>query len=669
MAKTAMKKVDPAGVISAAKEMVAQLQSQAKDGQIDGSMLDQLGGVLDVSFDTAEDAQSEMADKDPGTEAASMTTATSSPTPSVPEMTKDSGESAPSEIPSGSSVPSEVPSMSTDKSSEFGKGDQPLSSRPPTPAFIFDHKDEMAAQLPQFISALEAGSLNKAQRIAGGQQAFDTMFNMAMRAVMTEGGITYQNMSKLHSGAPASINQDLNKAMTSGDVPGIYLIRLAKLMLPVYAGLRRRLPAATPTTGSNQATWRAQIGFGSLSFANLMDIAEAAIGEAVPTSFLTFNSPYKDTSLNDSVTLKAIAAARGYDDPLQIAVIRAMTGLLQAEERNIIGQNAAALSAPGTITASGSTTGGSLAAGSYVVGVTALSYRGWLGAVKGVATSGSVAGETTAAFATTVVTTGATSQIALTWAAVPGAVAYNVYITASGSASASATWNKTVKINKAFVTAAGAAVTVPPTANGTANANGYEGLIQWCEQSTILGNAIPSHASLVDNSGGALTAQNGGIEQFDQVLADLWTNWQIAPSLMVMSPNMSATVTGKLLSLNSASLYRIEVSNERGTMNGGAMVTGYVNKFAPFADGTPRYLDILPHPYMPDGTALFMTETIPYPMSRESRGFALDVLIPYTYFPLAQTTIQYPFALTLSETLECFHPAAQTALVGVDHTL
>ncbi|MFA5416887.1 MAG: hypothetical protein WC341_00375 [Bacteroidales bacterium] len=200
-----------------------------------------------------------------------------------------------------------------------------------------------------------------------------------------------------------------------------------------------------------------------------------------------------------------------------------------------------------------------------------------------------------------------------------------------------------------------------------------EGLIAWCEKETILSQLIPDKQTITDNAAGALTAGNGGITQFDTILANLWSIWHTAPSVMVMSPNTNATLVGKLQSLGSGTFYRIEVGNERNTVNGGMMVTGYVNKFAPFADGTPRMIDVIPHPYMPNGTVLFLSETIPYPMGNESRGFVRDVLLPYTYFPLPsqaaginQTT--YNFAITTSQTVECFNPGPQAALVGVDET-
>jgi hypothetical protein len=72
---------------------------------------------------------------------------------------------------------------------------------------------------------------------------------------------------------------------------------------------------------------------------------------------------------------------------------------------------------------------------------------------------------------------------------------------------------------------------------------------------------------------------------------------------------------------------------------------------------------------MPDGTILFMAETIPYPMGNETRGFVRDVLLPYTYFPLASTSVQYNYSITTSETLECFNPSPQSAVVGVDVSL
>ncbi len=558
-----------------------------------------------------------------------------------------------------------------DESTTVKKADEPLSARPGVPNLQFDNADEVIGKLPEFIKAMENGRMKDAQAIAGGDmRKFDTMFQAAQHALLEEGGWTSGNMAKLNGYAASDA---LQKSITSTSVPGINLIRLAKLMLPVYAGLTQRLPADSPKgMGSTQATWRAQLGFGAIGESSFFRIAEASIGVNPPTSFLTFNAPYNDLSTNDSVTLKALRASAGYADPLQIGVIKAMSALLRGQERVLLGGNSAAIAATSAVTVTqGLPSESVIAAGSYVAGVTALTYEGWLAASKG----GSAAvGESTATYAAQFVL-GSGSSVIMDWPAVEGAVAYNVYFSGSGvSAGSAAKWNKMVLINHAVVSALSTGSNVAPAADTTVNSTyGIEGLLAWCEKSTIYSNLIPDKQTILDNAGAGLTAGNGGITQFDTILANNWTTWHTAPSVMVMSPKMNATLVGKLQSLGGGNFYRIDATNERNTVNGGMMVTGYVNKFAPYADGTPRMIDVIPHPYMPDGTVLFLSETIPYPMGNESRGFVRDVLLPYTYFPLPsqaagvnQTT--YNFAITTSETVECFNPGPQTALVGVDVT-
>jgi hypothetical protein len=697
---------NPSDVLGQAKQMVSQLQQQAKDGQIDAALLDQLESVLDVSVDTAQDAQAQgasamnsaknvtKASEPPPAEGGEVVPPEEEAAPAEPEgetLPADEGEQetlfgaeeeqpAPEEVepaPTEEQAPPEeeetVPEeeeVNTEEKSKVAKGEQPLSTRPPTPNLIFDHVEDDRAKLPAFIKALsEDGSIKTAQKSAGGSGArFDSMMNMAMKALLDEGGWTYQNLGKLNGMVTETPGNKLAKGITAATVPGIYLIKLAKLMLPLYAGLTNRLPTQSPQgMASNIATWKAQLGYGALSNASFFRVAEAAIGVNPPTSFLTYNAPFIDTTVNDDVSLKALSATAGYSDPMQISVIKAMSALLMGQERVILGSSAAAITqpVPGTPVA-GSQVGSTLAAGSYVCTVTALTYEGWVAQSKGGSTA---VGESTAGSAALIVT-GANGNITLGWAAVPGAVAYNVYV---GSTAALATWNKMVTINKAVISGSSTGTTAP-VADTTVNAYGMEGLISWSELSTVYGNASPGKQAILDNAGLGLTTGNGGITQFDIQLAALWTNWQIAPSLMVMSPNMNATLVGKLQALGAGNFYRIDVGAERNSVNGGLMVSGYVNKFAPFADGTPRMIDIIPHPYMPDGTILILSETIPYPMGNESRGFVRDILLPYTYFPLPSQSagvnkLQYNYAITTSQVVECFNPSPQTAIVGVDYTL
>lgn len=681
--KAELKKEDPAGVLNEARQMVSQLQEQAKNGQIDGQVLDQLSAMLDVTVDTAQDAQAE------GKEAMDGVSKTEDPTmppsSSDEESTEPAEESTePAEGESTSEVedepttePEEESTMAEESKTE--KAEQPLSSKPPKGVnVITDKVDSYEAKLPEFIKALsDEGSIKKAQMIAGKDTvAFDTMFRMAQTAILTKGGWQSDNLEKI-SGLAQTGQGGLQKGITAASVPGIYLIKLAKLMLPLYAGLTNRLPTQSPQgMSSDYATWKAQLGYGSLNTASFFRVAEAAIGVNPPTSFLTFQAKFNDLAVQDSVTLKALSTSAGYSDPMQISVIKSMAALLMGQEKVILGSNVAAIAAPASVTVVSGSTGGTFgnsgSAGSFIVRVTALTYEGWLAASVG----GSAAvGESTAVTSSASTTSSDTSSFTVTFPAVPNAVAYNVYITTSGAAGSTATYNKTVTINKAVLTAPGASTLVPPAADTTVNAIGIEGLIGQCSLPTLYSQVIPNKITISDNAGAGMTVGNGGITQFDVILAKQWTDWQIAPSLMVMSPNMNAALVGKLLGTGGAGgFYRLDVTQERNTVNGGMMVTGYVNKFAPFADGTPKMIDIIPHPYMPDGTVLFMCETIPYPMGNEGRGFVRDVLIPYTYFPLPSQSagtnqILYNYSITTSELLEGFNPSPQAALVGVDYSL
>jgi hypothetical protein len=109
-----------------------------------------------------------------------------------------------------------------------------------------------------------------------------------------------------------------------------------------------------------------------------------------------------------------------------------------------------ALAAPGPITATPETTGGTLAAGEYFYKVTALNANG----------------ETTGSPEANATTTGATGSVQLTWTAITGATSYNVYrgTTAGGE---SVVFN-TATASFTDTGAEGAAGTVP-TVNTTNN--------------------------------------------------------------------------------------------------------------------------------------------------------------------------------------------------------
>ena len=668
MATPILKKADASGIINSAQGLASKLKDQAGDGQVDESTIDQLLAVLNVAGDTVSDETS------PSTTAGTGTTVTALDS----KGSGSSSSSASTETSTG--APSDgISSVPT----EMQKSNEPASIRPPVPTLLFDNQEDTNSKVTAFVDALLTEDLHKAQMIAGKDQVkFDALFSAAQKAIIGRIGSGKEIMRKLEaSEIPVDEGiKTLKKAATAGyqssTVPGINLIQLAKLMLPVYAGLTMRLPAEAPKTmGSTTATWRAMLGFGTLDFSDFMYGSHATEGDpgVNPMSdYLTFDSPYNDLSVTDNITLKAIATARGYTDVYQQSVIKTMSALIQGQEHVLLGSNITAISAPGTIT-SASSTGGTLSSGSPIFKVTALTYTGNLYGSTGSAAGVTPRGESVASGSATCVLT-ATGEAILTWDAVENAVAYNVYVSTDNNA-AHCYYVKTVHINKAVVTAAATGTHVPPSADTTVNAKGINGIISWASLSTVLGNAIPSKLTIYDNKGAGLTAQGGGIKEIDQVHSDMWTKWKIAPTLAICSANIALAIAAKLGSLNYSPVFVINAEMNQNKLQGAMMVTSYTNKFAHYADGSSKAMDIMAHPNMPDGTIIFLCESVPYSMANETSGFVRDVLQPYTYFPLPSVdssnapAVLYKYNITTFETLECFNPGPQCALVGVDYLL
>ncbi len=674
MADTPLKK-DAGETLGNVQQLFQQVQEQAKSGEIDQGLLDQVASALQMSVEQvstpSHSAPSASADASMPSSAASSSGSSSSSSmpssvakeaPSVPSAPSSSAASLPSSsVPSSGAVESK-PSMSKGEGTELPS--VPAAAAPPRSNLLLNRAgDQIEQDLPEFINLLQNGSrraMAKARDVAGDQERFDEMFKTAQHAILTEIGFTHTNLRKIHNGAPEEFN--LAKAISASDAPGYYLMPLVRLMLPVYAGLVRRTNADTPKTGSDRATWRAQLGFQNVNNSTNFHTAEGEIGDEINETPIQFQTPYMDISNNDKVTLKATAAARGYDDPLQISIIRSLTLGLQTQERRLLGDNAAEIIRPASVTVTPAGAG-ALGNNDDTFMVTALTYHGRLSNSHGVATVGGPVGETNARESAGA-NLSANGTAVVAWPAVPGAIAYNVYYVPHG-VDANSVYLKTVTVTSVVISSVSGVASVTPASNTTSAALGYEGYLAWCEKSTIYSNSIYGKIANEDFLGGPLVTNGSGIGVFDKLLAELWTTWQISPTAIVCSPQAAAHYTSKVMTLNQPQ-YRVDITNKQGQLTGGVYVTTYTNKFAPYGDGNFREIDIIPSPYMYDGTYLFLSESIPYAMARESRGFARDVLIPWTYFPLAQTKINYPFAVTTSEVLECFHPSVQTAVVGVD---
>jgi hypothetical protein len=479
---------------------------------------------------------------------------------------------------------------------------------------------------------------------------------------------------------------------------GYNLENEAKLMLPAFAGWRNRVAVDTPKTGAKEATWRMMLGYGGFAFGAAANFgtANGGNGGATTPAAVSISAAYKSQSVKGDVEWEAIQQSRGWDDAMAIETSIALATVLKYDELLNIGGNMTLLTPP-VILGNPSTlsAANTFAAGNWHVKVTAVTLQG---ALTNAAANSNV-GETAISNNLQIVVPGGDCDfLDVYWAPVEGAVGYKVYcedtvasgtwhlsdpatdlcyrkvtagatdLTAYGDRIVVPTGQTYVGVNHVQIIALPGVIpaNVPPAGDASVNNNSFEGLFSWCTKNTIYTQALPENHPVIDMDGAPLTTSGTGIYEIDQYLLNLWQTKQISPNLILTSSNGVNSMTNKLVAANSGSMFRLDVTQERNKIVGGLFLGGYNNKFATSMMGVPSAIDVWAHPYIPDGTFLFVTENMPpsYKYSRTGKVFALDVQTPYTYWELGRTARSIPFDVFFGETLKCYYPTAQGAICG-----
>ena len=505
-----------------------------------------------------------------------------------------------------------------------------------------------------------------------------------------------------------NFNRDPNafkKALTvTSGYYGYNLERAVKRFLPVYSILRQRVAVDTGPVGPQSgpsARFKAQLGFGDFNFASSMGTPMAANGNDTDPDALEFSCDYKMQSVHGAVQVPSIDFGRQFDDPLQAQLMMNMAAVAQLDELITVGGNEAALGVPVPTGSSGGS-GSTFHSGAWKVSVTALTLQGKLANDKsanvtpqvnsaGANITGSYMGESTPGSVTITATTAL--YLDVSWPIVPGAVAYKVYVSdAYGDTTDvyllnpateisykdydNSTYKEKYKVEFSgqkwvgvnhirIISAPGGTVGVP-TADGSASANQFEGMIAWASKTTIGGQNLSSFSRVFsDQDGAVLTSDSaGGISEINDDLKAFAMDYHTGPTAIVASPQTVLAMSSKIA---SQSMMRFELTKQQDNFVGGIMVGGYLNRFAKDY-GMNSSIDIISHVKIPDGFILYLDETLPpatYRYANDGRCWALDVLRPYNYFPLASTDLNINFNIWFLETLKCFYPLAQGVRAGV----
>jgi hypothetical protein len=404
----------------------------------------------------------------------------------------------------------------------------------------------------------------------------------------------------------------------------------AKLLVPRLTPLRNSIPR-----GKGKGTarlFKRILGWSNSGVGGVPDQSAFMNSNSVQTSFgslalrrgakITYASDnksviYKEQGLSDQVNWQAQFAGQGFQDIRSLSQTALLWSTFGAEERSLLYARgtdtgfAGAVVAP-VITAVGANAGGTIAAGTYTVVVTAKTGFG----------------ETAVSNTGSAVTTGTgTITVAVTSEPVGSLGVYNVYISQAGGAVSTATF-QTSFVGNSFV------LTTPPTSTGalnagatntSASADSYDGFL------TV--QADPTQSGYVKRLNSALSTTNPGNE-FQVAFLSLYQSVKADPDEVLCDASVMKEV-GDLLKTASSANYRLNLNGDASGHFLGSSITGIENQV------TKRMVDLKVHPYMPAGNALIRSKSLPMPDSEVNA--TAEVINVQDYMAVDWPVVQFTY--------------------------
>jgi len=461
----------------------------------------------------------------------------------------------------------------------------------------------------------------------------------------------------------------LGKATTQGisigtGLVGINLEAPAKNLFPVLSPLRNRFPRHGASVGSTAVQWRAITGINVAAIK--AGVAEGNRNSVVSTAEVDRSQTYKPFGLDDFVTFDAVDAAAGFMDIRAEATANLLAATMVEEEKIILGGNVTAIGKPaatGFTAVDSNNSGPFTASTAYDFAVSALTSYGYLNGATGHGSADSP-DETDGRTLTTYSTGSGKTACKLTWGAVKGAVAYNVFIgTHSGTLYYAFTTSQTsIVIDSTVLAALPGSGNIPNSLDKTADALSFDGLIP-----QIAGNAASQYtgngAYFKDLAGAQLTSDDAnGIPEIDAMLKYLWDNWRIGPTSIQVNSQEAETIGAAVVQGGSAAgtTRWVQQVSPDGTVTGGLVADSYRNKFT-----SPRIIPIEIHPYLAPGTILAISERLPFPRTNVPNPFEVDTRREYTQYDWAQVARKFEFGVYAAECLKVYFPAGCGMIVGL----
>jgi len=430
----------------------------------------------------------------------------------------------------------------------------------------------------------------------------------------------------------------VSKSITSASgYAGYDLQPIASVLQPVITKWRNRFPRFLAPTGANAAEWRYIANLITAGVTDATPTSEGAKGPAINYTVTPATAAFREVSLSDSVTFKAIKSAIGFENSLKAKAQTNLLFALMMVEEQLLGfdrlTNLGAVTAP---TCASATSGGAIVDGTYLVKVRAITGTGdnttTRGRISSNGTTGAISGGT------------GTANIIYAYTDwVEGAIAYEWYVN-NGQGGATYYWQKTtgvncVKLTEAIVTT-GTAPNIAAPADNVTNALGMNGLIA---QLTAANGAYVKTLD-VDTATGVGT--DYGLDDIDAANKYVWDRSKAQPETLYMNSTQRARLTKLWRAANGGPTTFVQTNSpDQSGLRAGNLVSEIVN----VATGAIQKVET--HPYLPDGTMVALSETIPFPTNGDQVAIDVEVQQEYMSQDYALTANKYDFGVFAIEAL------------------
>ena len=509
---------------------------------------------------------------------------------------------------------------------------------------VIDHMSDFAAETLKAVTRKGLGNPAKATK------GFSQPLRAALNALnmfspqAVAGSLNAAQWSKEIGGAIGK-SFSLSSPLSSGFVP-FDLVPFVRTIYPVYTPLRNKLPRVpgqgeyhrgkilSSITGSlpgNLGTLQDDSTtefFGGSGFSQWPNQLPASGSQ----SAYDISIPYKFYALTESTSWLAQFAGQGFDDIYGLSSLVLIQEFMLLEEHDILASTSQALTTPGAPTLAARTAGPTEVPLSGVttnvyVKVTAVNFWGQ-----------------TASSVDTSVAWSAGDVVDVTISPVAGALSYVLYVTTGASPGTYYQWETDTNggaVGGVKFTLQGAlptsGSTAPSADTGTYATSRSESLVSVLSGQAYNGGAGPYpnvNAGYYNNAVGEVLSvavvQNTLKEMFNGA-----NGYFANPSEIITSAGDAVALANSIQS-ESVAAYQLRVQqSEMAGVTGGIAVANVVN---PVTRSAP---EIVIHPYLPQGNALFMSYTLP--QTQNNLGNVVEMAMVQDYAQIGWPVIDPAF--------------------------